>query len=136
MFSGGRERVHWEQCVKKPVKSICLFLHDLLIANFVAYGFYHHSLLLILSYRSNRKQRTKVNNACSAFSDIMLKASQRSILGPLLFNIYICDMFFDIRKRDIASYTDDNTPCTSSFSFDAVIMKLELSTNKLFQWFI
>lgn len=44
-------------------------------------------------------------------------------------------MFFDVRKCDIESYADDNTPCTNSFSLDSFIKKLELSTNKLFQWF-
>ena len=68
------------------LKAFDCLLHDLLIANFVGYGFYHHLLLLIVSYLSNRKQRTKVNNVYSAFSDIMFKALLASILGPLLFN--------------------------------------------------
>ena len=56
-----------------------------------------------------------------------------SILGPLLFNIHICDMFFDINECDIASFTDENIPYTGSFSLDMVIEKLELSANnKLF----
>ena len=98
------------------LKAFDCLLHDLLIANFVGYGFYHHLLLLIVSYLSNRKQRTKVNNVYSAFSDIMFKALLASILGPLLFDISECD---------IANNTDDNTPYTSNFSLDTVIKKLE-----------
>ena len=58
-----------------------------------------------------------------------------SILGPLLFNIYISDMFYDIDKYDIASYADDNTPYISDFNLEEVIQKLELTTNNLFEWF-
>ena len=44
-------------------------------------------------------------------------------------------MFCDINDSDIASYADDNTPYASSSNLDAVINKLEESTNNLFQWF-
>ena len=44
-------------------------------------------------------------------------------------------MFYDINDCDIASYADDNTPYASSSNLDAVINKLEESTNNLFQWF-
>ena len=44
-------------------------------------------------------------------------------------------MFYDINDCDIASYADDNNPYASSSNLDAVINKLEESTNNLFQWF-
>ena len=46
-----------------------------------------------------------------------------------------CDMFHNINDCDIASYADDNTPYVSNSNLDAVINKLEESTNNLFQWF-
>ena len=73
-------------------KAFDRLLHDLLIAKLAVYGFDHESLTLIQSYLSNRKQRTKVNNTCTTFSDIIFGVSQGSILGPLLFNISICDV--------------------------------------------
>ena len=57
------------------------------------------------------------------------------ILGPLLFNIYISDVFYGIDICDIASYADDNTPYTSDFNLEEAIQKLELTTNNLFEWF-
>ena len=87
------------------------------------------------SYLSERQQRTKVDNAYSTNSDILYGVPQGSILGPLLFNIYISDMFYDIDIYDIASYAGDNTPYTSDFNLEEVIQKLEFTINKLFEWF-
>ena len=61
---------------------------------------------------------------------------QGSILGPLLFNIYICDMFFETPKNiDFAGYADDNTPYTCSSNIDEVLENLQGALEQLFQWF-
>ena len=67
------------------------------------------SLRIMKSFLSNRHQRTKINNAFSRYSEIIYGVPQRSILGPLLSNIYISDISFDIIECDIASYADDKT---------------------------
>ena len=85
-------------------------------------------MIFIQSYLSERKQRAKVNNAYSTYSDILYGIPQGSLLGPLLFSIYISDMFYDINNCDIASYADDNTPYTSDFNLEEVIQMLELTT--------
>ena len=76
------------------------------------------------SFLSNRQQRTKINNAFSRYSVIIYGFPQGSILGPLLFNIYICGIFYDTIKCDIASYVDNNTPYNFDFSLDNVISNL------------
>ena len=67
--------------------------HELLITKLNAYGFDNSSLTFIYSYLSERKQRTKINSSFSCWK-ILFGVTQGSILGPLLFNAYICDLFF------------------------------------------
>ena len=97
-----------------------------------AYGFDYNSLQILQRYLSSRKQRTKINDAYSKYCEILFKVPQCFTLGPLLFNIYICDMFYDINDFNIASYADDNTPYANSSNLDTVLNKLEKSTNNLF----
>ena len=66
---------------------------ELLITKLDAYGFDKSSLKLIHSYLSNKKQRVKINDRYSSWSEIFFGVPQGSILGPLLFNTFICDMF-------------------------------------------
>ena len=109
--------------------------HELLIAKLEAYGFDINSLTYIYSYLSDRKQRTKVNNSFSTWSDIILGVPQGSILGPLLFNIYLNDIFYFVQKCDIANYADDTTPYATEKKIDALLESLWCDTSILNRWF-
>ena len=112
----------------------CLF-HERLLGKLHADGFSFAGLRLIHSYLTNRKQRTKVNSSYSSWEEILSGVPQGSILGPLLFNIFLCDMSFIMNDIDFASYADDNTPYVSSDSIEDVIRILENDSIKLFKWF-
>ena len=60
---------------------------------------------------------------------------QGSILGPLLFNIHLCDLFYFLDNLDISSYADDTTLCTVKENKESVLNALETSSQKLFKWF-
>ena len=104
----------------------------MLIAKPNAYGFSLTALKLVHNYLSNRKQRTKINSTHSSLLEILFGVSQRSILGPLLFNIFLIDLFFIIEDTDIASYADDNTQYVVADNIDGVIKSLEETSEILF----
>ena len=95
----------------------------------------YQSLKFMKSFLSNKQQRTKINNAFRYYSEITYGVPQGSILDLLLFNIYICDIFFDKIECDIASYGDDNTPYNFHFNLGNVISNLEKPINNLLNWF-
>ena len=71
--------------------------HDFLIAKLAAYGFGQHSLLLIHSYLSNRKQRVKVGSDFNEWLGIKSGVRQGSVLGPL-FSISLLMICFWLLK--------------------------------------
>ena len=109
--------------------------HDLFIAKLEANGFQIDALHLVYGYLSNRKQRVKINETFSCCKDIEYGVPQGSILGPLLFNIHLCDLFYFLEDLDIASYADDTTTYTVKENKESVIDTLEASSLPLFTWF-
>ena len=109
--------------------------HELLTAELKAYDFNLPALRFINDYLSNRKQRTKIENTYSTWLDIIFGVPQGSILGPLLFNVFLADLFFTVNDIDIASYVDDKTPYMIADNVDDLITSLEQASNGLFEWF-
>ena len=109
--------------------------HDLLIAKLHAYGIKKGSLKLLFSYLKNRKQRVRLNNTYSEWIDILFGMPQGSILGPLLFNIFLCDLFLFFDYISVVNYTYDNTPYSTGLKISDVLIKLESAAETLLQWF-
>ena len=95
--------------------------HDLIIAKLEAYGFDTNSLKLILNYLTNRKQRVKNGSFFSAWLEILLGVPQGSILGPILFNIFINDLFMFLQETNIRNFADDNTIYACDINIDIVL---------------
>ena len=108
--------------------------HDLLIAKLDAYGFDYISLKLVRSYLTNRHQRVSINSSYSEWDEILCGVPQGSILGPLLFNIYLNDLFMFCENSDIANYADDNSPYANEKEIELVTSKLKDDSEMLLNW--
>ena len=84
----------------------------------------------------NRKQRTKVGSSYSSWKYIISCVPQGSILGPILFNTFLCDLFLEHEECCFANYADDTTLYVVANNTEEVIENLTNLTQKLFTWFV
>ena len=82
---------------------------DLIVQKVKAYGLPEHACQLMHNYLSDRKQRVKLGNIVSQWQNIIKGVPQGSILGPLIFNIFINDIVYFMDKVKVYNYADDNT---------------------------
>ena len=90
---------------------------------------------MIYSYLSNHTQRIKNNENFSDRTDIEFGVPQGSVLGSILFNINMIDLFYECEDSNVASYDDDTTPYSCVTDIPTVVLELQASTTKLFRWF-
>ena len=102
-------------------KAFACLPHELLLPNLSAYVFILSALKLSCSYLFNKQQRTKINASYSSWEEILLGVPQGSILGPLLFNTFMCDLFITLEEIEFA---DGNTPFVSEATPEKVVSSL------------
>ena len=95
--------------------------HDLLLAKLEAYGSANNAVSFMRSYLTNRLQRCNINNSFNEWAKISAGVPQGSIVGPLLFNTFINDVFLFLRKCDLANYGDNSTMYTLDKRVSTVI---------------
>ena len=107
--------------------------HDLLIAKLEAYGLNREMVKLVYSYLKDRKQAVKVKGFVGILKSIISGVPQGSILGPILFNIFINDLFYFIEGSNLYNFADDNSLSDNANCTEELIIKLEgLSDNAIY----
>ena len=109
--------------------------HELLIAKLECYGINKDSLKLLLDYLTHQKHRTKIGSSFSSWYDIDTGVPQGSILGPLLFNIFINDLFFSITESEVCNFADDNTLYCGDKNLNCVLTNLKYDLRNVMEWF-
>lgn len=57
----------------------------------------------------NLWNNSKINSEDSDLEDLLIGVPQEPVLGPLLFDIYMCDLFLFLTESNIVNYVDDTT---------------------------
>ena len=109
--------------------------HDLLLLKLKTYGLSEPALNLIDSYLSKRKQCIKIGIDVSTWKEIYKGVPQGSILGPVLFNIFLNDIFYFVNECSLYNYADDNTLSYADYDIDKVVNTLERESLVLINWF-
>ena len=109
--------------------------HGLLLAKLKAYGFSLKACYLLKSYLVNRLQRVKIGDTFSNWLTNIKGVPQGSILGPLLFNIFINDFLSCEVTSKVYNYADDNTLCYAADELSEIKTTLERDCKIAMTWF-
>ena len=109
--------------------------HGILLEKLHSYGLKFPAVTWFKSYLSNRHQITKVNNHRSSPCKVTCGVPQGSILGPLLFTLYVNDLKCQVNQGTCHLYADDTAVTFSGLDGEELEMKLHNSIVKLADWF-
>ena len=109
--------------------------HNLLLAKLKAYGLSDKANELMNSYLSGRRQCVKIGSVTSIWLNILKAVPQGSILGPLLFNIFMNDLLYIIQNCQVYNYADDNTICDSDTDLSKLKANLKAKSEDAIDWF-
>ena len=114
-------------------KAFDCFPHDILVAKLEAFGLDTKTLQPMLSYLSGHIQCVKMRKNFSLLKLIMSDIPQESILEPILFNIFMNNIFF-LLGSDLHNFANDNTVTAVAETIQDLINSLDVETSNAIEW--
>ena len=109
--------------------------HDILISKMKHLGFSKEATLWFKSYLSSRKFKVHINKTFSESANLLCRVPQGSILGPLLFLLYINDMP-QARDCELLLYADDTCLIFQHKDIHVIEIVLNKNLSTLCDWFV
>ena len=109
-FKCALDRGEYIACISMDIsKAFDCLPHCLTICKLHAYGLSRNACTLIASDLYQRKQRVKIGNIRSSWNATNKGVPQGSILGPLIFSVFMNDLFYFVKHANLFNYADDNS---------------------------
>ena len=105
--------------------------HSILLTKLEKYGIRGITLNWLKNYLSGRQQRATLNNEF----EVMYGVPQGSILGPILFLIFINDLPTCLAKCQCNLFADDTVLYTNASDVDNIVNDLQSDVNNIADWF-
>ena len=119
-------------CSKKCFDTID---HTPLLLKHEKYGIRNSELLWFSDYLQNRTQAVKIDGNISSFNNLTVKVPQGSVLGPLLFLIFIIDLPTCLTQTSINIYADDSVINAADSTLKQVEAILQIDVDNIVKWF-
>ena len=115
-------------------KAFDLVNHSILLHKLKLYRFSEQTLSLLNSYLLGRTQKVRIGKFTSEKCNILAGVPQGSVLGPLLFILFINDLPLHIKHSNIDIFADDATLHNSSKDIHNINNDLQMDVNNVLQW--
>ena len=110
--------------------------HEILLHKLERYGIRGHANIFLRSYLSNRHQYTAINDLSSTLRKVQCGVPQGSVLGPLLFALYINDIHNAVGAGCVRLFADDSALYKVDTDLNALISSVKVKIQQLYKWCI